>query len=217
MGISLNDTKTEENEDCFEGLNLLFPYSCTIELTSQKTKTLIHSGKLSFPVKDPLLVLNEENSSGKIFVCGSYKFFTDEYLKKEDNEKLVSILFEKADAFGNVKQTEIQIKPTPKIVPSIEKLSENLKAAIQTNPDLSGNVFNLFENNLFKVHFNLQKETIQLHEKLKVERKPLTLISPVYETPMLGLTPSVFPPILVDMDTPNLELYDLDDEFANLK
>lgn len=32
---------------------------------------------------------------------------------------------------------------------------------------------------------------------------------------MLGLTPSVFPPILEDIEPPWLELFDLDDEFAD--
>lgn len=32
---------------------------------------------------------------------------------------------------------------------------------------------------------------------------------------MLGLTPAVFPPILEEMEPPRLELFDLDDEFAD--
>ncbi len=32
---------------------------------------------------------------------------------------------------------------------------------------------------------------------------------------MLGLTPAVFPPILEEIEPPRLELFDLDDEFAD--
>lgn len=32
---------------------------------------------------------------------------------------------------------------------------------------------------------------------------------------MLGLTPAVFPPILEELEPPRLELFDLDDEFAD--
>ena len=32
---------------------------------------------------------------------------------------------------------------------------------------------------------------------------------------MLGLTPSVFPPVLIELEPPKLELFNLDDEFAN--
>jgi len=45
----------------------------------------------------------------------------------------------------------------------------------------------------------------------------LTLIPPSLETPMLGLTPATFPPILRELPIPNLELFDLDDEFASEK
>jgi hypothetical protein len=34
---------------------------------------------------------------------------------------------------------------------------------------------------------------------------------------MLGLIPATFPPILREIPSPNLELFDLDDEFASEK
>ena len=37
----------------------------------------------------------------------------------------------------------------------------------------------------------------------------------MFETPLLGLSPAVFPPILFECDSPALELFDLDDEFAD--
>ena len=45
----------------------------------------------------------------------------------------------------------------------------------------------------------------------------MSLIPPQFETPMLGLVPAVFPPILRELQTPNLELFDLDEEFASEK
>lgn len=50
---------------------------------------------------------------------------------------------------------------------------------------------------------------------MNVPYGPLKLIPPSLEAPMLGLTPAVFPPILIDIEPPKLELFDLDDEFAN--
>ena len=146
---------------------------------------------------------------------------SDEYISKEENKKLINIVFDiERNLVNSIQDFQIPVSQdfsTRTTVPSIEKMSNNLKCAFECNPDLSFNVFSLFENNLFKVHFDLQKEAIELHKRLNIERKKLTLISPVFETPMLGLTPAVFPPVLVDIDTPGLELYDLDDEFANPK
>lgn len=45
----------------------------------------------------------------------------------------------------------------------------------------------------------------------------LTLIVPQFETPLLGLQPAVFPPIVKELPPPPLELFDLDDEFASEK
>ena len=52
---------------------------------------------------------------------------------------------------------------------------------------------------------------------MSVKHETLTLIPPQFETPMLGLTPATFPPILRELPAPNLELFDLDDEFASEK
>lgn len=52
---------------------------------------------------------------------------------------------------------------------------------------------------------------------MDVTHEPLTLIPPTFETPMPSLEPAVFPPSLKELEPPNLELFDLDDHFANQK
>ena len=54
-----------------------------------------------------------------------------------------------------------------------------------------------------------------MFEQLKIKQEQLKLIPPIFETPMLGLTPACFPPILTEIEPPKLELFDLDDQFAN--
>lgn len=73
----------------------------------------------------------------------------------------------------------------------------------------------MFDSQLFRANFDFVPETLSLYDKLHVKHETLKLIPPVFETPMLGLSPATFPPILVDLEPPRLELYDLDDEFAN--
>ena len=225
MKLDLNLTKNIHDKESVKGLSFVYPFGCSIKMSEchlqhSKTVPLLTSGQLNFPVKDALLaVYQNSKTGGKIVACGSYKLLTNEYLQKEENQKLVDIIFDFNNEISKkiepLKPADLEKYNADKTVPCIEKLSENLKSAIETSPDLSTSVFTLFENNLFKVHFGLQKEAIQLHKRLNIERKPLTLIKPVFETPMLGLTPAVFPPILIDIHPPGLELYDLDDEFAN--
>lgn len=75
----------------------------------------------------------------------------------------------------------------------------------------------MFEENLFKFTTDLIPEAVSLYSKLSVKHDILTLIPPQLETPMLGLQPATFPPILRELPNPSLELFDLDDEFASEK
>lgn len=75
----------------------------------------------------------------------------------------------------------------------------------------------LYDNNLFKFDSAMIPEAITIYEQLGVKHEQLTLIPPQFETPMLGLSPATFPPILRELPPPNLELFDLDDEFASEK
>jgi intraflagellar transport protein 52 len=227
--LDLNLTNKSEELKSIEGFQFLYPFGCSVSILKSETKNknemtipLLTTGAFNFPVRESVLALHYNSSTkGRVLLSGAFQLFTDEYLPKEENKKLINIVFDIENKLPNtMKEFKIPVSQnfsSRTTVPSIEKMSSNLKCALECNPDLSSNIFSLFENNLFKVHFDLQREAIALHKRLNIERKNLTLISPVFETPMLGLTPAVFPPVLVDIDTPGLELYDLDDEFANPK
>ena len=75
----------------------------------------------------------------------------------------------------------------------------------------------MFDNELFKYDLDHVPEVIKLYQQVGVKHEPLILIQPQFETPMLGLVPAVFPPILKELPPPSLELFDLDDEFASEK
>lgn len=75
----------------------------------------------------------------------------------------------------------------------------------------------LFDSKLFKFDVNLIPEAVSLYEQMGCKHEVLALIAPQLETPMLGLQPAVFPPILRELPPPNLELFNLDDEFSSEK
>lgn len=225
-GLGLGSDEELRGDRPIEGFSFVYPHGCSLSLlNSSENKAqgpatpLLTTGALNFPVREAVMALRRVPSGGRVLLSGSFRLFADEYLAKEQNAQLVGVVFdaqaEKAERVVAAKPPAPQDFCTRKSAPLIEKMSGNLKCAFECNPDLSSNIFSLFENNLFKVHFDLQREAIELHKRLNIERRNLTLIAPVFETPMLGLTPAVFPPVLVEIDTPGLELYDLDDEFAN--
>jgi intraflagellar transport protein 52 len=102
-----------------------------------------------------------------------------------------------------------------RVTPSIESLSDKLLNCVQETPSIQNNFLQKFHLQIFDANLNLLPETLRTYEKLNVAYAPLKLIPPIFETPMLGLTPSVFPTVLVEQEPPKLELFDLDDEFAN--
>lgn len=56
---------------------------------------------------------------------------------------------------------------------------------------------------------------MDLYSKLGVRKAPLTLIAPQFEAPLPALQPAVFPPAIREPPPPALELFDLDEHFAN--
>lgn len=72
----------------------------------------------------------------------------------------------------------------------------------------------MFETELFKYDLDLAPEVATMYKSMEVKHEALTLIVPQFEVPLLGLSPGVFPPVLRELPNPSLELFDLDEEFA---
>ena len=73
----------------------------------------------------------------------------------------------------------------------------------------------MFNDNLYTFDTNLVPEALILFKQLNVKHAPITLIPPQFETPMPDLQSAVFPPAMKELPPPNLELYDLDEQFAS--
>jgi len=102
-------------------------------------------------------------------------------------------------------------------VPDVAEMAEKLKSCLQESEELPRDFTTLFATGLFKFDTNLIPEAVKLYDQVHVKHDILTLIPPQFETPMLGLVPAVFPPVLRELPAPNLEQFDLDEEFASEK
>ncbi len=215
--IEKDDDIEDEN---LTGFNFVYPFGSTISVYNPAI-AILTTGSVCYPVNEAIMAFYKTEKNGHLFVLGSWKIFSDEYLENDENNKIFEFILDNLN-----EDTENKFEPEVereglnkfsirKITPNIENMSEKLKNAIQESEDISGRFFNMYNQNLFRMSFSLLPEALQLYDKLQVKHEPLGLIPPIFETPMLGLTPSVFPPILIDLEPPSLELYDLDDEFAN--
>lgn len=101
--------------------------------------------------------------------------------------------------------------------PNIVSIAENIKSCLEETKDPPKNIHDLFDTNMFSIDNNLVPEAINLYNELNVKHETLGIIPPQFETPLPPLQLAVFDPIIKDFENPNLELYDLDEQFASEK
>ena len=102
-------------------------------------------------------------------------------------------------------------------IPNIISLSDKVKSCLEEAKEPPRNFNDLYDMSLFKIDNNLVPEAIEMYDKLNVKHEILSIIPPQFETPLPPLQLAVFDPIIKDFQVPNLELYDLDEQFANEK
>ena len=216
---SVNEERETNETQTYQGFKFVYPFGTSITVKSPAVPVL-NTGSVCFPVNSYVFAYSQKGS-GCVFLLGSWQLFSDNYFDAEENSKIFEFILtlikkDKAVRAFEPERDVINESSNGTIcVPNIEALSEKLKSCIQESPDISNNFLSQFKHRLFEANFNHLPESLELYKKMNIPYGHLKLISPIFETPMLGLTPSVFPPILVDLEPPKLELFDLDDEFAN--
>lgn len=203
-----------------DGLHFVLPYGAT--LTVQKPAVAILStGKIAYPMHRPVGAVWEKKGHGKIAVLGSGQIFEDNWITKEENDKLMEFIMRWLTPGSNIKLYNIDAEE-PDVneyqhLPDTEALAERLRCCLQEGEDLPKDFTTLFNDDLYKFDTNLVPDACSLYGELNVKKAPLTLISPQFETPLPGLQPAVFPPALREGPPPALDLFDLDECFASEK
>jgi intraflagellar transport protein 52 len=60
-------------------------------------------------------------------------------------------------------------------------------------------------------------EAVNLYKDLSVKHETISLITPSFETPLPPLQSATFPPTMKELPLPNLDLFDLDEQFSSEK
>lgn len=156
-----------------------------------------------------------------MLVAGSYLLFGDEYLSKDENTKILEFVLKFFEPGNDIEFSgsaeeidEDEESSNSRYLPDVASISDRLKSCLQESEDLPTDFRHLFQTGLHKIGMNHVPAALKLYTDLGMKQEPLTLITPNFEVPLLGLIPAVFPPILKDLPPPPLELFDLDDEFA---
>ena len=211
------DTKDDlQSKDDNAGLTFVYPYGSSVNFKAPSFP-ILSSGPISYPVNRPVAVAHmTKNKKGRIMVMGALRMFDDDYLEKEDNQRIQDAIFKwllNEDA-----EFERHTKEEPDVsehhyVPDITALADRLRSCLQESDDVS----TTFNQQLYKFDTDLIPEAVKLYDQLGVKHEPLTLIPPQFETPMPALQAAVFPPTLKELPPPSLDLFDLDEQFASEK
>ena len=185
---------------------------------------LLSSGAISYPMNRPIAAMwesetvnNAGSRRGRMIVLGSVELFSDDWIDKEENNKLCDILMSwllgEAELDMTSDRTDADISDY-RPIPNIESLSQLLKPCLQGMDELPKDFTKLFDMGMFKFDMDLVPQAVQLYETLGVPHDPLTLIPPQFECPLPKLAIATFPPAMREPLPPALDQFDLDEHFA---
>ena len=199
-------------------LKIIYPFGQSLD-TKENVSVIFNSGIIAYPLNRPLCaVTTSKSGKGKLCVIGSLRFIDNDYIDKEENRKVMEGLIKWLLGLINP-QITIPSKVVDineySYIPNIISLSDKVKSCLEEAKEPPRNFNDLFDMNMFKIDNNLVPEAIELYDKLNVKHETLSIIPPQFETPLPPLQLAVFDPIIKDFPVPNLELFDLDEQFAN--
>ncbi len=223
IDLMADEGQDDDDDDDDSPLKIIYPFGQSIDISPnrQNISTIFTSGKIAYPMNRPLCVVTTSKSGkGKLCVFGSVNFFDNSYIDKEENMKVIDGLIKWLLGMNN---SDI-ISPSKSIklndyiyIPNIISMSDKVKSCLDEAKEPPSNFNDLFDLNMFKIDNDLVPESIELYDKLHVKHEILGIIPPQFETPLPPLQLAVFDPIIKDFPVPNLELFDLDEQFASEK
>ncbi|XP_039623842.1 intraflagellar transport protein 52 homolog isoform X2 [Polypterus senegalus] len=202
-----------------QALTFVYPYGATLNVMKPAVAVL-STGSVCFPLNRPVLAFYEAKQGGKLAVLGSCYMFSDQYLDKEENSKIMDVVFQwltSNEIHLNQIDGENPEISDYKMLPNVGQLSEHLRVCLQEGDENPRDFTSLFDMTLFNLSTTGLPQVIKAFEQLNVKHEPLQLIQPQFETPLPTLQPAVFPPTFRELPPPALDLFDLDETFSSEK
>ncbi|XP_061584673.1 intraflagellar transport protein 52 homolog [Cololabis saira] len=200
-------------------LTFVYPYGATLSVIKPAVAVL-STGSVCFPLNRPILAFYQGKQSGRLVVLGSCHMFSDQYIDKDENNKIVDVVLQWLMT-DNVQLNQIDAE-NPEIadysmLPDTGCLSEQLRGCLQEGDENPRDFTSLFDMSLFNQSVDTLPQVISTYKQLDVKNETLTLITPQFETPLPALQPAVFPPAIDDFPPLMLDLFNLDETFSSEK
>jgi len=205
----------------------VYPHGLTLNVQRPAVPVLT-SGFMAYPLNRPIAAVYEHpgtvegrppNERGRLMVIGSALPFADQWIPKEENDKLTHVVFEYL--LHRVKLNQIDADD-PDVtdyhyLPDTASLADRLRVAVEESEELPRDFTQLFDTKLFSFDTDLIPEVIATHQLLSIKHEPLSLIHPEFQAPLPPRLPATFEPTHRELPPPALDLFDLDDHFASEK
>jgi len=212
---SLSDTDVVSST---QSLTFLYPYGASLTV-DKRSHPVLSSGSVCFPVNRPICAFHSsKHSKGKLVVLGSVHMFNDQYIDKEENNKLQDILLRWLTTdeitLNSIDAEEPELSDYQQ-VPDTPLLSDRLRVCLQEGEDVPRDFTQVFHEKLYNLDTSLLPTVLRAFGEMGVKHEQLSLITPQFECPLPPLQPTVFPPKFRDLPPPALDLYDLDESFSS--
>ncbi|TKS71080.1 Intraflagellar transport protein 52 -like protein [Collichthys lucidus] len=209
-------TEDENIGNDAQALTFVYPYGATLSVMKPAVAVL-STGSVCFPLNRPVLAFHQGKETGKLAVLGSCHMFSDQYIDKEENSKIMDVVLQWLMT-DNIQLNQIDAED-PEItdynmLPDTGCLSDQLRVCLQEGDENPRDFTSLFDMSLSNLSTDTLPQVIGAYKQLNVKDEPLQLITPQFETPLPQLEIAVFPPILSDLPPPMLDLFDLDETFS---
>jgi len=215
-----------ESTNFSQAISFVYPFGATLN-TARPAIPILSNGTVSFPLNRPVLAVSNltptspNQQGGKIAVLGSGHLLSDKYIDKEDNSLICQFLiaYLTTDSFQpNAIDAEDPEVSEYTVVADTGSLAERLRPClIETSQELPLDYTSLFPptESLFRITLDIVPQVIDAFRELNMTHEPLRLIPPPFDIPLPPLQVAVFPPRFLDLKSPALDLYDLEEAFAS--
>eukprot|EP00112_Aurelia_sp_Birch-Aquarium-sp1_P008013 Seg1876.4 transcript_id=Seg1876.4/GoldUCD/mRNA.D3Y31 product="Intraflagellar transport protein 52" protein_id=Seg1876.4/GoldUCD/D3Y31 len=216
-GSSISASDVTQGHEC---LSFVYPFGATLTV-DKRAVSVLSTGSVCFPLNRPICAFHSsKGSKGKLSVLGSVHIFSDQYLDKEENNKVQDVILRwlTTDDFqlNNIDAEDPEIADYF-FIPDSTQLSDRLRVCLQEGDEIPRDYSQMFHENLYSLDTNSVPAVVRAFNELKCKHEQLQLITPQFETPLPPLQPAVFPPQFRELPPPSLDLFDLDESFSSEK
>ena len=155
----------EDDSSHKHSLQFLYPYGCTVNVVKPAV-ALLSSGSVSFPQNRPVcgFFRSKEEHRGRLMVIGSGHMFSDAYIIKEENTRLLDVLMQMLTTddinLNSIDATDPDISDYFQS-PDIASLAEELKCCLQESEEVPRDFGSLFDNSLYVMDTNLVPKALE--------------------------------------------------------